>query len=610
MSKCPLSDPACTGHAASESTHVTYIRHFQTSLTEISIPSTREILMQWSIPHSSRDQLEVELEAGKQIFVVGPNGSGKSALLQHLAASASSHGHKIRRIFAHRQTWLQSGSLTLTPNSRRQFERDRSSYETANDSLWIDHTREATHEAVLFDLVAAENKRAHSITGYVENRQIKSAKKAANATSPFMRLNDLLRLGTLQVSLDNSNDVEIVARKGSGQTFGIERMSDGERNAVIIAATVLTVDAGTTLLIDEPERHLHRAIIAPFLSALFEQRQDCSFVVSTHELFLPVENPGARVLMTRSCTWAGDNPQNWDIETLADPTELPEELRLAVLGARSRVLFVEGSSASLDLPLYGTLFSEMSVSPCGSCIDVERAVRGLRATKDRHHVEAYGIVDRDDRDDTTVDSLAEAGIFALSVRSVESLYYCSDAMEAVARHQARSLGLDAANLASSAKRDALAALVTDDVVERMAARRCERRIRDVVLSKLPDWKSIRSATDRTIDLHIASTFVDEVAQFRRLLDNENFDELVARYPLRETRAFGAVTKALKCASTRDYEQMVVVRTAKDTALAIALKNRLRPLAEAITGTPTESWRRHPIASASVGLASDASANAA
>ena len=536
--------------------------------------------MQWSIPQPSGHPLVVELEAGKQIFVVGPNGSGKSALLQHLAASSGAD--KIRRIFAHRQTWLHSGSLTLTPEGRRQFERNRRSYETAQDSLWRDHTGAETHAAVLFDLVAAENKRARSIAGYVENGKIECAEKTANAASPFTRLNDLLALGTLRVSLHNSDDVEIVARKGSGPTFGIERMSDGERNAVIMAATVLTVDPGTTLLIDEPERHLHRAIIAPFLSALFEQRQDCAFVVSTHELFLPIENPDARVLMTRSCTWAGDDPQVWDLEILAQAAELPEELRLAVLGARSRVLFVEGSSTSLDLPLYDILFPELSVSPRGNCVDVERAVRGLRATEDRHHVEAYGIVDRDDRDDAAVDKLAEEAIFALAVRSVESLYYCSDAMQAVARHQADSMGLDAENLAASAKRDALAALAPEEVIQRMAARRCERRMRDIALSQLPDWNTIRSATGPTINLHVPSAYADEIAQFRHLMAGDDFDALVARYPLRETGAFSAITKALKCASMRDYEQMVVVRTAKDNALATALTSRLQPLAEAIT----------------------------
>ena len=149
------------------------------------------------------------------------------------------------------------------------------------------------------------------------------------------------------------------------------------------------------------------------------------------------------------------------------------------------------------------------------------------------------------------------------------------------------MGLDAENLAGCAQRDALAALAPKDVIQRMAARRCERRMRDTVLSQLPDWKTIRSVTGTTIDLHVPCAFADEVAQFRHLLASDDFDALVARYPLRETRAFGAITAALKCASIRDYEQMVVVRTVRDEALATALTNRLRPLAEAMMASSTD-----------------------
>ena len=76
------------------------------------------------------------------------------------------------------------------------------------------------------------------------------------------------------------------------------------------------------------------------------------------------------------------------------------------------------------------------------------------------------------------------------------------------------------------------------------------------------------------------------------------------------RAFRAITKVLKCASIRDYEQMVVVRTAKDHALATALTNRLQPLAEAIRPATARSSGRRPIGSAAVDLVSDASANPA
>ena len=78
------------------------------------------------------------------------------------------------------------------------------------------------------------------------------------------------------------------------------------------------------------------------------------------------------------------------------------------------------------------MFPELSVIPKGSCSEVVRAVNGLRSSQEHHHVEAFGLIDRDDRQPDETEKFAEGGIFALDVCSVESLYYCSDAMEAVA----------------------------------------------------------------------------------------------------------------------------------------------------------------------------------
>ena len=75
------------------------------------------------------------------------------------------------------------------------------------------------------------------------------------------------------------------------------QMSDGERSATIIAANVITAESESVLLIDEPERHLHRSVIEPFLSALFTFRKDCIFVIATHEIALPVANSDTQVLM-------------------------------------------------------------------------------------------------------------------------------------------------------------------------------------------------------------------------------------------------------------------------------------------------------------------------
>ena len=128
-----------------------------------------------------------------------------------------------------------------------------------------------------------------------------------------------------------------------------------------------------------------------------------------------------------------------------------------------RILFVEGNANSLDLPLYNALFPGLSVIPKGSCIDVEKAVKGMRGSQSLHHVEAFGLIDRDNRDEEKVSQLAEGGVFALDVYSVESLYFCSDAIAAVAYRKLESLGRKAGDMIKSVEQNALDALEQDDL---------------------------------------------------------------------------------------------------------------------------------------------------
>jgi len=70
-----------------------------------------------------------------------------------------------------------------------------------------------------------------------------------------------------------------IMKPHSGLLHRIRQDVRWRRSAVILAGIVLTADEGTVFVIDEPERHLHRAIIEPLLSAVFSQRPDCSFVM-------------------------------------------------------------------------------------------------------------------------------------------------------------------------------------------------------------------------------------------------------------------------------------------------------------------------------------------
>ncbi len=549
----------------------------------------------WQIPRISSDPIQLTLKIGNPLFIVGPNGSGKSALIQRFVSE--NRNNRVKWIAAHRQTWFNSGSSDFTSEQRQQHEDQTLGYHITNAARWKDLRAQQDLSAILFDLVAKENTRARAIARHVDSKDLTKARDiSAESPSPFDQINELLALGTLTVTVENPDDRNLLARHPQGDPFSVAEMSDGERNAMIIAAHVITAEPGKVLLIDEPERHLHRSIIQPFLSALFaKRREDCIFIVATHEIALPVVNPEAQILMLRSCRWSGDQCIAWDAYVLEPNAELPEELKLAILGSRKKILFVEGKPDGPDFSLYTTLFPELSVVPQESCEAVQKAVLGWRGSQGIHpvHVEIFGLIDRDNRTDDDVKELAEKGVFALDVYSVEALYYCSDAIAAVARQQEDSLGYDADELIKSAKQKAIEALKVEaeKTAERMASLRCERQIRERVLLQIPSKESIMDNPNQPICVSIdPSPYSEELHRFNKLVDEGKLDQLIARYSLRKSRTFEIIATTLRCRNQKDYERMVLTLIQKDNQLAQALKSRILPLSETldqIENTPIE-----------------------
>jgi hypothetical protein len=230
-------------------------------------------------------------------------------------------------------------------------------------------------------------------------------------------INDLLRLSNLPIVIDVDENGQILATKSDSMPYEFSQLSDGERNAILIASDVLTAKSGTLLLIDEPERHLHRSIISPLLTLLFATRPDCAFVISTHELMLPLDNPNSKTLMLRSCTVDGRSVRAWDADFAPTDEEIGEDLKKEILGARRNMLFVEGVEGSLDNALYSVVFSDVSVLFKGTSRDVINAVSAIRNTDNLHWLHAFGIVDNDGRSHEEIQSLKERGVYALDLFS-------------------------------------------------------------------------------------------------------------------------------------------------------------------------------------------------
>lgn len=210
-----------------------------------------------------------------------------------------------------------------------------------------------------------------------------------------------------------------------------KEMSDGERVILYMIVQALSVKQDSLLIIDEPELHIHKAILNKLWDKLEEVRQDCVFMYITHDLDFAVSRGVNEVLWVKSY----NGNENWDYEflPLTDYSELPEGLLFEMIGTQKKIVFVEGNKDSLDYLLFQELYKDSNyhIIPCGGCAQVINNVKAKKGYSKLDYLEVYGIIDRDFRPESQLDSLRKEGIFSLDVAEVENLFIVPSMLEYV-----------------------------------------------------------------------------------------------------------------------------------------------------------------------------------
>lgn len=256
----------------------------------------------------------------------------------------------------------------------------------------------------------------------------------------------------------------------------------------------------------------------------------------------------------RACTYAGASASNWDVDLIGNTEQLDESLKRDIFGARRRVLFVEGDSASLDAPLYALVFPNTSVVPKIGCRDVINAVTGVRGAADLHWVRAFGLIDNDNRSAEDVDHLKQQGVYALSVFAVESVYYHPEVQRRVVERHAAVTGRDPALLLKDASDRAIDAIRAH--VQRLSERIVERKVRDQIEKQLPTSNSISSATPVSINIDVGVEVSKETVELTTILDKRDLHAAICRYPVRETQALSEIARRLGFQGREQYESSV------------------------------------------------------
>jgi ABC-type Mn2+/Zn2+ transport system ATPase subunit len=528
----------------------------------------------------SGDHLCVEFVLGRLTFLMGANGTGKSTLMDLIAEQ---NRNRITRAYAHRSVTLDSSSVSLTGSSREQFEtnithvlsqkeyRYRGDFggQTVNTLLYDIHAAEAKFSAnQLKKLNALDPRTVEGLTVWESSRK---------DLSPFQRLERILNAAGLRLSLDVDERGTIRAVRDGHEPYGIQELSDGERAAFLLAATVITAPTGRLVLIDEPERHLHRSISSPLIHALLSERPDCAFVISTHDIGLSLDQPESSALLLREYR---HQPQAWRVDYFGQVEAIDNQVAEAILGARRTILFVEGERNSLDQALYTQLFPNTTVRAHSSCKDVINATRGVNETMGDHWIRAVGIIDRDRRTDDDVDQLARHGVVALEVHAIESVYYHPTVIRLVANR------LDRAGLIKFdevdrelAKVMVKAFVASRDILIRDAA---VRRVRNAVLSQLPTANDFVRSIYPSAGLssgEVETLHKEEIMRFDELAASSDVDGLCAAYPVKRTGVIKAVCNLLKLKDGSAYAETVRRMAIDDDKAAEVMRKLFGPLAQ-------------------------------
>jgi energy-coupling factor transporter ATP-binding protein EcfA2 len=364
--------------------------------------------------------LTLTLKAGSPVMVLGANGAGKTRLAVHVETQMGER--PVQRLAAHKSLRMNdSVTLTSVENAQKTL-RFGSASASASQRTQIRWGNQPSTQLLddfdaLLQQLFAEN--ARSALDFKKTCQDKAGILHAPPVSALDRVvvtwEQLLphrRLKVEETSIKVYSDYADVVYRAS-------EMSDGERAIFYSLGQCLGAPPGCLLIIDEPEQHVHKAILWQLWSTIEQLRPDCAFLYLTHDVDFAVSHSLARKLAVTRYTY---NPNvAWDLRPLPEETGLPDVLVAELVGSRRPVLFVEGDAGSLDLALYQLVYGGFKVVPQGSCDAVIHAVRTYRSSAGLHRVAGHGLVDGDLREQRVVAALSSIGTHCLPVAEIENV---------------------------------------------------------------------------------------------------------------------------------------------------------------------------------------------
>jgi ABC-type cobalamin/Fe3+-siderophores transport system ATPase subunit len=383
-----------------------------------------------------------EINVTKGLVVVGANGSGKSRFGSWLEKNASAN-RPAHRISAQKslsfpdniapvnlekaRNALLYGSHDVQPGNaahHKQHNRWHNNPETASLNDYAN---------LLIYLFAEENAVSTDYRVTSKNTQTKIPVPLTTLDKIKNIWEDVLPHRELIIK---DGAVKAKLKETSLAAYNASAMSDGERVIFYLIGQCLSAPSNGMIIIDEPEIHLNKSLQYILWNKIERERNDCLFIYLTHDIDFAMSRNGFEKIWLQSF-----DGSSWTWERLPEIQNVPEDLVLAIYGARKKILLVEGNASSIDVQFYQNIFEDFFVKPCGSCEDVIMYAKSLNKNKEFHHTKIYALIDRDRRTEQEIRALEEQDIFVLGLAELENIFATPGMLEIVSENLGYDFGL-------------------------------------------------------------------------------------------------------------------------------------------------------------------------
>ena len=204
----------------------------------------------------------------------------------------------------------------------------------------------------------------------------------------------------------------------TGSKYSINGLSDGERCILFYIGNVLLAPENSYIIVDEPETFLNAAVYNELWDLLISERPDCQFIFASHNMDFVQSRTNATYIWCKKF----EAPYDLNYKVLEETQEMPFSLLTEVSGTKKPILFCEGTKTSIDYQIYSKLFSEFCfVKPVQGHKQVIQHTKAYNNLQYLHGNTAYGIIDNDWMNESSIQENKEEGIFVLPFNEVEMI---------------------------------------------------------------------------------------------------------------------------------------------------------------------------------------------